>query len=353
MRAFILRLCLFTFLLAMTAEAFFRWVMPASNGPLYTQDEEFKIIIYDTELARDGMFTVGRYAQHRARWHVNEAGWNSADSFLAPDERDRPALVMIGDSYVEGFTYDRDEPRSLSRLVDVGLEERYAVYPLGHSGSTLSQTILVARYAAHHFDPEVLVVVVTHGMLRHSLRNFATRNFDLQLLVEDDSITELAPAPFRPSRWLRIPRISATVRFLQSNVGLKLGARALVQEDARSARDLSADLPLLTRAADHIVGTLRRENPDRRILFVIDADRKALYDSPDSVVAELECSRPLEVVCADHDCGFIDLTEGFAAHWRSQGERFDYPYDYHWNLTGVSVVASGIVDALEGTMPRP
>ena len=62
-------------------ELVFRTAIPACQAPYYRTDE-YGMLNYDPSIDNKGLFTIGRFAEQRARWKINNYGWNSRTEFI-------------------------------------------------------------------------------------------------------------------------------------------------------------------------------------------------------------------------------------------------------------------------------
>jgi hypothetical protein len=335
------------------AELFFRTVVPSSQPPFQTYDPEFGILRLEGSPARNGQFTVGRLARDRTRWRLNQAGWNSPREYAALGERDRPCIAIIGNSYVEGFYADVDS--GLTAALERELEMRSVAYNFGKSGVNAPQMLRVSGYVQHHFAPETFVFVLNYGSLRSAVRNFGFLVSNEQYEWTEDKITLIPPTEYRPNRLMRLHTYSAFVRYLYHNAGV-LKTRAAIRQEAVQRNDpltaskVADEIPMLTSAARDILRRTREAHPQARILFVMDGDRRRMYEShsrPDS----LRESPIWQAACREFGCEFLDLTDAFWAAYARDGRPLDLASNYHWNQYGMAVVAREIAGILREPSP--
>lgn len=253
-------------------------------------------------------------------------------------------MAIIGNSYVEGFYADVDS--GLSASIEHELDRSQVVYSFGKSGVIASQMVRVASYAQHHFAPETFVFILNHGSLRSSLRNFGFVISNEQYLWENDQLRETPPTTYRPNRLMRLHTYSALVRYLYHNAAILKTRDAIRQEAVQRNDPLTAtrhanERSLLAAVARDIASRVRAEHPQATILFVMDADRRQMYETgsrPDPLLD----SSIWEAACRDHDCGFVDLTNAFWTAYQADRRRLDIPGNYHWDQHGMAVVARAI-----------
>jgi hypothetical protein len=343
-RGFLLQAVGFTLVAVVIAEVVLRTLVPASCPPFQMQDQTYGILRLEGSPARAGLFTVGRLARDRARWRLNAEGWNSAIEYRPAAERARPCLAVVGNSYVEGFYADVDS--GLTATLQRELSPQVDVYNFGRSGVVAAQMVRVARYAGERFAPETFVFVLNHESLRSSVRDFGYVIYNAQYKSAGDDLVEVPPETYAPNRLMRLHTYSAVARYLYHNAAAlrnraAIRVQAVQRADAKAAAQVADERPVLAAAAAKIVGTIRAEHPAATILFVMDADRRAMYDAG-AQPAPLRESPIWAAACADQGCGFLDLTTDFWAAYRDDRRRLDFPGNYHWNRRGMTVVAEAV-----------
>lgn len=349
---FLGRLAIFLAALAVCLELLFRFVVPATEYPVSRQDPRYLVMQYDTTGSRAGTYTTGRLARHRSHWRVNNMGWISAVDYTPGAQKMRPRIAIIGDSYIEAVYLDVD--KHLARVVQDDLPVAADVYSLGAWGVDLGQMVMVARYAAHELDPDVMVLVVEYGPLARTPRNLAWRPLNLQLeFAPDGGVTEHLPQEFFPSPYGMHLKLSAAVRYLRMNAKVPLGGGAMVQE-AGPAANLGQDVrPELSPeglawqrgVCRWLTETLAAEFPDTRFLFLLDGDRKAIArgERPEPLLS----SGLLAEVCDGRQFRCLDLTEPLWAAHEADGVPLQWDYDYHWNEHAVRVIGRALAAALQ------
>jgi hypothetical protein len=331
-------------LLAVAGELVFRFVIPAAEWPYATFDRENRLLKYDTSGPRDGVLTVGPFAEARAHWHVNDEGWSSPIDYVRPHGA-LPRIAIIGDSYIEAFHVEQD--RSVGALVRRGLAGRAEVYTFGMSGAPLSQYLNMARYAARRYAPDVFVINVVQNDFAESVANVARIPEFLQVEVEGDAVSEVPARGYTVSAGRRLVRHSAMFRWLVRNAKIRHVPSALGRQDVAANIDVGvaeAHRREIDRAVRYVVSRLRAENPRAEILFVMDAPRDAMYAGTPSRVRWL--TDLLRDAAGSNGCRFLDLTPAFTADWARAHQRLEFANDWHWNERAHRIVSEQILAAL-------
>ncbi len=180
------------FILLLLLELFFRVVIPATDPPMGFFNEEERMYYFSNQ-REEGQITIGRFAQIKARWHINNEHWNYPIDFA--QVIDRPLIAVIGDSYIEAFQVDADEKYPF--LLRNRLEPDYEVYAFGKSGAPLSHYLHVSRYVDRHFDPDILIFNMVHNDFEESIYElYPAKTCFMQISTgEDGSFTETVPRP--------------------------------------------------------------------------------------------------------------------------------------------------------------
>ena len=344
MLRFVFKTGLFLILLAVFLEMFFRFVVPASSYPESIQNEEFRVMQYNQKGPTTGLYTNGRRAEHRAHWRVNNMGWISAEDYSLKDKKENPRAVIVGNSYVEAVYLDVD--KHLAPVTKSRLGSDADIYTLGAWGVDLSQGINVVDYAREMLEPDLVVLVVSHGSLRRSARNFAKRPLCLQVGFDGGVKTEYPPQMFGPGRLGKILKLSALIRYVRVNARLALGGGA--QEEsatikkknvpATAANELVETQEIMGKTAAWIVEQLKTRNPDTKFLLLVDADRNQIQEGtePLPIPASLYVS---EAIIGEENFYLLDLTEAFWSAHQESGLPLHSVGNYHWNEYAVDVIA--------------
>jgi len=349
-----------TLLVLLVLEVVFRSVLPACEMPFVRFDPTHRVLTYDARGQTEGTHTIGPFARQRASWRVNNHGWNSVVDYDPDPKRARPLIAIIGDSYVEAFQVD--VRHNLTSVLRDSLDGSHDVYGFGMSGAGLSQYLQMSRYVTKVFDPAVLVFVVVHNDFLGSLANARRVPHFLQLRASEAGFVELAPVPYVPSTLRRALSNSALARYLVTNLRIEHKLRRLTsgRDRRRFAANIDVDRTwdnrrLIEGATEHVVARARRENPDKEIVFVIDALRQDIYAGRKPAGQLFWLHQALRDAANANSCHFLDLNEAFREYYLAEGTRLDFEFDGHWNEAGHATAARGLLDYLResGIAPAP
>jgi hypothetical protein len=147
-------------------EIFFRTVIIASDSPLSEYDRKYNYSKFSNKV-KTGIYTIGKCAQIKSKWSINNYGFNFYKDFKLKNERDSlPLICVLGDSYIEAFQVDAD--KNYPVLLDKNLIN-YHVYGVGISGSPLSQYLHYNKIVNQLFDPSIIVYQLVHNDFDESL----------------------------------------------------------------------------------------------------------------------------------------------------------------------------------------
>lgn len=319
------------------------YLVPAAQFPSYYYDPADHILRFSTTDLREGVFTIGSMAQQRARWHINNTGWNSAVDF--EETKRKPRIAIIGDSYVEALQVNVET--SLAGRLRELVSPQAEVYAFGISGAPLSQYLQMTRYARKKFDPDILVITVVHNDFDESLCSIKRQAGMLCLEDEGQEIREAAIEPYQPNQMLRAAKWSSVVRYAATNLQLASRFRGLFS-NKRSKQTYNANIDVeqvnaskarIQRVTEYVLRTMQHENGNKPIVFMMDAPRRDIYAGTleDSSVVWL--NELLKVTCETVGFHFVDLTHEFSRKFAANRVPFESEFDWHWNEAGHSAAA--------------
>jgi hypothetical protein len=340
---FTLRLVVFLLFLTVTGEIFFRTILLASNQPLLVQEEEYKITHFDSETGKDGVYTSGRFTLIRAPWHVNKHGFIADIDYKPASEKDKPRIVVIGDSFVTGFIIPWEQ--HLAHVLQDLTEDSYDVYSLGSSGGMLIHYTQIARYAADKFDPDIIIFMLNDSDLESGIYNYNTVTpFNLNLVYKDGEFIEKPSSDFQVKKFKRFMRKSAIARYLWRNKSFSIQENVTIPAYSNEVVDEEKN-KILQASANYCIKKLVDEHPEREFVFVMDADRTGIYQDegmPD-IVPE---SKNIRKASAEEGGYYYDLTKMFYDDYQINDEKFNWDHDFHWTPRAHNLVANSIYQFL-------
>lgn len=260
--------------------------------------------------------------------------------------RDEQAVVLVGDSYVEGSGLDAsDRPAvQLARQLP-----GRAVYGLGTPGTALLDYAQRIRWAAREFGVRDFVVWVEDGDARQSLcgsGQVVSRCLDPATLTPR---IERMPPSGTLKRWVRHSALAQYVfSQLKFNPGRTLAdlrqVFASAEPPQRRPVDEKAIRAMVDAVLDEFFAQVQPASP-RRLVFALDGHRKAGDER--SLPSGIERQYLLERLRA-RGVEVLDLEPVFFAHGASSPLSVAIgPYDSHLNGRGVQLVTQAMARALQ------
>lgn len=324
-------------------ELWFRWFVPVCEMPFVRYLEEYQILTYDPDLQREGVYTAGSHSEIKGRWRINNAGWNSRVDYVK--EKHRPRIAIIGDSYVEAFQVDLEN--SFPELLRTELGDQVDIYQFGISGATLAGYLRISRYVREQYDPDVLIFNLCHNDFVPSVALPGDpKSIRSRVLVDGNVTRELAPKPYQPSFWRRLLARSDFVRFLVFNREILLrnaSHRQKQRQDLEKQNPKGERFESARKVLRYVVEQIANENPGRRLVFVLDADRNAIYRGKPRSLAMASWAEELSLLTGRFEGEFVDLQTTVRADFEANGVPLSFEIDYHWNRRGHRVVAEELL----------
>jgi len=320
-------------------EFFFRYVIPAASQPWGYYDANEKIARFAAEQG-GGVYTIGRFAEQRGKWRINNAGWNSDIDYQSKDKRSRPLIAVIGDSYIEAFQVDVE--KSIVSVVRNKLQGEYDVYGFGKSGAPLSQYLQMSRYVKKRFDPDIIVINIVHNDFDESL--FSVNNLPYFLEIKINSQAEestLSSTSISAKPTTKLIFESAMFRYLWHN--LRYGEswtqfwsehNGDTKAPAKNSGENLNRKAEIYRTVDYLVRKRKDENAGKEFVFLIDAPRRDINRGTVQQSKELWMNKLLAELSTRYHCRFVDLTDPFREQYAQDKVMFNSKYDYHWNEEG-------------------
>ncbi len=350
--------CLF---LLIFSELFLKYFIHPCECPLVTFDAKDNIIKFDTNGPRQGTFSCGPFAKKEGRWRINNQGWNSDIDYAT--QRDKPLIAIIGDSYIEAFQVDVS--KSIAARLREKMAGKFEVYSFGMSGAALSEYLQISRYVRKYFHPDILVINVVHNDFDESL--VSGKNFQGHLYVEvlnhqavEAPVTPFVPLLQRPDAYNRLKTFlvihSSLFRYLIFNCHFDERIRQIKgffnQHKAAynaniNVEEVKGKTEEIEIAIDYLIKTFKKENENKKIIFMIDAPRSDIYANKLAQSNVYWMNLLLEKICTKYDVGFLDLTKSFNDSYCRDHKRFNEDFDYHWNEHGHAKAAEALLAYLQ------
>ncbi len=346
-------LLIFFVLLEIVSRIFF----PGSNRPKSIYDEDTRIVKYSRDYGTRGLWTTGNFAQQRARWRINNDGWNSPIDYFSEKKPGVKRIAVIGDSYIEAWQVSAED--KYPSILDEALGDGYEVYSFGVSASPLSQYLHMSRYVEKKYDPDIYVFNLIHNDFHESINGLAYIPMYLTIKFDSDS-TYSEVQPVKPERThTKVPggeilRKSSLFRYLYYNLNLmerfrSKDAGAKEVEMNVAVKDIMDNKDSLQRVTHYLLSKIKGELAGKEVIFIMDAPRWNIYSGDLEKAKVYWLNKMVAEECQGLELPFIDLTPAMAADYEKNHQRFETDYDGHWADYGHKFVANELLKYLKST----
>ncbi|MBD80608.1 MAG: hypothetical protein CL840_16960 [Crocinitomicaceae bacterium] len=328
-------------------ELVFRFVIPAATYPTSFYDSETQILKYDTSLS-SGLITLGTNASIRTQWNINAQGWNNSYDYIRSD---KPLVAVIGDSYVEGFQVDVNQ--RFSELLQQSLSGRFDVFSFGRSGSPLSQYLHMARHVQQDYQPKVMVFTIISNDFLESVSAHNNRQpYYLRFNVEGENVTDDNIQPYTISGTNSIWKKSALVRYVFYNLKLGRIIRSYKHENRKpktitGIEDFEKVKPEIQLAIEYFLERVTTEFKNTRILFLLDGPRDCMYSNNLDNCTERKLFNLFKTTCKAYNVEIIDLEPPMRSGFGTDGTKYEFKIDHHWNVEGHKLAAKELEKLLK------
>ena len=332
-------------------EVIFR-ILPTSDSfkvkPVNTKNP---ILRYEEN--RDVRKQIGFNFQHITIKHINNYGYASDKDFQKKEFQTKPVIAVIGDSYVDALGVKNQD--TFHAILDNYLQS-YDVYPIGISGSPLSQYIAFSRYAAKQFSPKLYVFLIIANDFDESFEK-VKNSPGLHYFNETDQLTFVE---YNPSIMKRVARKSAFIRYLYLDLKITKQIKMLLKKknisseiQVRMTMDTLSNMDYLKlgrEAINKFLDGVKNLTETSKVIILLDGDRSSIYAG----MIQRDINKPVNILFDElmtlskniPNIDAIDLHNSFQENWSNENKKFNYDYDYHWNEYGHAVVAQVLWDKI-------
>ena len=282
--------------------------------------------------------------------YINNYGYASDQNFRKNNSSSKPVVAIIGDSYVEALQVANSD--TFHGLI----QNRISVidfYPLGISGSQLSQYLAFSKFASENFSPDAYIFSIVGNDFDESYYSVNQQPgfhyfLDSGELTRVDKTSSLIKNVLRNSAFLRYLhldlKISAQLQRIKEgfsnddgdNIGL---SKATFHKSAKN-------VALGKLAIDLFLEKLPEVVAEKRVILVLDGDRTSIYsgnrDRNAGTYESICFNYLIDKATASKNIEVIDMHDIFQKEWFQNKKMFNYSYDGHWNELGHSLVADAI-----------
>lgn len=317
---------------------------PGTYPPCIIWDEQYNIGKWDPKIKKTGIYTIGNFSQQRAKWVINNEGWNNPKDYFSLKKNGLTRIAVIGDSYIESFQVDIDN--SFPVLLDKNLPDNFEVYSFGASGAALSQYLHYSRYIHEKYDPDIYIFNIVHNDFSGSLFGIGHKSKKTFKIIED-KIVEIEPIPYKRV-YKKMPlssilRKSSLIRYLYGNLKIN---EIFKKKDLKSKDSLTVNANIyvenvsilqteIEKVVDYFLYRLTIELKGKKIFLIIDASRFDIYDE---ISFEDSDVKFLHDIILKHSLKYnitlLDLTKPMTNEYKINNKKFNSKYDGHWDEYG-------------------
>lgn len=283
---------------------------------------------------------------------VNNAGYVNDQDY---DEKDpRPLLAVVGDSYVEAAMVPYRE--TLHGRLAAAFAPAHRVYSFAASGAALSQYLVWAREARATWRAQTLLIVVVGNDFDESLATYKAAPGFHHYVPNAEGALVLQRFDFTPGPLRVALRQSALARYVLLNLqaperlhALTVRAMATLRPSpaetfvGNTATTTDAERLRLSKAAVHAFLRDLADYagwPAGTVLFLVDGLR---YSDQGEAAAGSYFSQMREFFLSEaNKAGYeaLDMDRAFFANHQTNGKRFEYQSDGHWNGLAHEIAAA-------------
>lgn len=286
--------------------------------------------------------------------HINNYGFLNDQNYSPQDTS--PLLAIIGDSYVEASQVENKNTMHGILSQETGGKGR--IYSFGAAGSPLSTYLAYAHYVNKEFNANALTFIIVGNDFDESLTKYKN-DPGFHYFSDAASHLDLMRKDYQPTLIRQLSRHSALIRYLVLNI--KLNWQSIENKFDTAEGTVEKKFVGNTRSdfneeriteSKRVVDRFFEELPlqsgleSDKILFVIDGMRPHLYNAKTLLKAHgsyFDLMRKYFIeVATNKGYEIIDMQPIFIKKHESEGMRFEFSSDAHWNEAGHSLVAEQI-----------
>lgn len=345
-------------------EIIFRTIIPASEMPFYDYDRVNNIRKFGYQNGAEGMRAIGVLSSVRAKWRVNNHGWNNASDYSFKRNSGKKRICIIGDSFIEGLYVDTDKNVGY-KLNELLGNDKYEVYTFGQSGFPASAYLHLNRYIQEVYKPDMVIILLVENDFKESLVGFGN-NFHLLFGFDETKNEVVEFSPVAPQYHVllnkyHILKKSALVRYLYYNLKVHYWLVLRNNDVDKQQKDLDPPSPDTVKPVhapvqsmenkksveeeqpdmfktyyDYFLSQIREANMDNELLLMMNSG-----SCKGDVLDDL--NKKVKKLSENKNVNYLDLTQPFYESYKKTGKHVCTSFiDPHWNELGHRVAAHAI-----------
>jgi hypothetical protein len=282
-------------------------------------------------------------------WKFSQTYRRRVNNYGFVDERDyqpnSTPIAIIGDSYVQSgmLPYQDTFQGKLSSKIG----DKVPVYSFGTPVYPLSGYLGTAEYVDRVFKPRAYIFILTQGDIIDSLNpqdgTYFLDNPNGKLRFKEAKVSSIK----------RLADKSALYRYLYQQIYFKpqnILPQQLKYNSAEKPKPTTATYEQISRRLLGLFATKTKVTPQNTI-FIIDSDRKSMYDKSILVRDELSTFKRIG---REQGYQVVDTEDLFNNYYQRSGKRLDFlPTDFHWNASAHQLVVDRTYPILRGILAKP
>ena len=304
---------------------------------------------------------------------INAKGWNSTKpDYTTTKDYTTTRIAVIGDSYVQASAVNVEE--GFAEIIEQQLDKtgrKTEVYRFGIDGAPLTQYLFMLKNAALQYRPDIVVVQLIHNDFDESYRFLYGRYSSsfMKLKLEGEKIEEVAPETYQPG-WVDTFKKFRSFRYIYYQTGLSTYVRRLInlakgdaekqeiQQAApkhgfvQSAIDVRniGETDKIRKVTAYTFKQMKDLSKQHgfKLLLVMDPVREAIYSGKPATEYEANSLNQIaKEEALKQNIAFLDLGYAMTKHYNEHKQKFEFPWDWHWNKLGNETAGKAIAKDIE------
>ena len=306
---------------------------------------------------------------------INKQGWNSShQDYRQQKPANTTRIAVIGDSYVQASAVNVEE--GFAEVAEQTLNQtghNTQVYRFGIDGAPLTQYLYMLRQEALTYNPDIVVIQLIHNDFDESYRFLYGRYSSsfMKLRLDGDAPVEVTPEPYNKGMVDQLKKFRS-FRYLYYQTGLAGYVRRLVNLGKDETQDKAAaskteapkhgfvqsaidvrnitELDKIRRVTAYTLNEMKKlaSRHGFKLLITMDPVREAIYSGEPATSYEAQALNKIAREEAEKlALPFLDLGTAMTADYKQHGERFEFPWDWHWNKRGNRIAGEAIARKIE------
>ncbi len=335
-------------------EIFVRIFLPVSDAPDIYFDPNLGNIFVPNQ---KGVFVKGKSSEIKAKYNINNKGWNSPYDYGYEKPTDTIRIAVIGDSYIEALQvdYDKSYPYLLENLLNKNDNhgKKVQVYTFGHSGANLFHYQSILTEVVKKYNPNFVIINIVLNDFDESFYGLSRKD-NWSLIYEDSKFKKVFPKEVSNLPLKKFLRHSAIVRYLTINLDLVNTSPifnklfyAETRNYNKNETPKQIDKKTIALLIRFVLENINKENKQNNIktILILDTDKKKVYEN--NYTFKNFYISETKNIAQQLGIPILNLEEVFEKDWKNNHMRFNFEFDEHWNEYGHKTIANALFEFLD------